>query len=63
MMASHGGFIFEMNELFEEDTLDDVRRRVSDALLAAKMLAGSVDFFAEETTQGVLNDVIGTRQF
>ena len=61
MQPSSGGFVFEMNELFEEDTLDDIRGRISEALLAAKMLAGSVDFFAEETTQSVLNDVICTR--
>ena len=53
---------FEMNNLSEEDTLADARKRISMAL----MLAHSADVnrvYFKETSLAMFGDVIGTRDF
>jgi hypothetical protein len=53
---------FEMNNLSEEDTLADARKRISMAL----MLAHSADInrvYFKETSLAMFGDVIGTRDF
>ena len=55
-------FKFEMNNLSEEDTLADARKRISMAL----MLAHSADIeraYFKDTSLAMFGDVIGTRDF
>ena len=53
---------FEMNNLSEEDTLADARKRISMALMLAHSADKSRTYF-KETSLAMFGDVIGTRDF
>lgn len=62
VIPEHESLRFEMNNLCEEDTLADARKRISMAL----MLAHSADVqrrFFKDSSLAMFGDVIGTRDF
>lgn len=55
-------FKFEMNNLSEEDTLSDARKRISMALMLAHSADTRREYF-KDTSLAMFGDVIGTRDF
>lgn len=55
-------FKFEMNNLSEEDTLADARKRISMALMLAHSADVDREYF-KDSTLAMFGDVIGTRDF
>ena len=55
-------FRFEMNNLSEEDTLADARKRISMALMLAHSADVDREYF-KDTSLAMFGDVIGTRDF